>query len=126
MEVRVFNDGAAFRHIIAGDSKGDSFLIALNRADGKTLWRENRTNKGISYSAPFIRELAGGTQMIQCGDRCATSFDPDTGEQLWTVDGPSQEFVATPVTAKRPGWYSSAAVGLSEFCLRFGRTAGGT
>jgi len=89
--------------IIDGDSKGESFLIALSRADGKTLWRKNRTNKGISYSAPFIRELAGRTQLIQCGDRCVTSFDPDTGEQLWTVDGPSQEFVATPVYSEKAG-----------------------
>jgi outer membrane protein assembly factor BamB len=87
--------------IIDGDGKGDSFLIALNRADGKTLWRKNRTNKGISYSAPFIREMAGRTQLIQCGDRCVASFDPDTGEQIWKVDGPSQEFVATPVYSEK-------------------------
>jgi outer membrane protein assembly factor BamB len=89
--------------IIDGDGKGDSFLIALSRTDGRTLWRKNRTNKGISYSAPLIRELAGRTQMIQCGDRCVASFDPDTGEQLWTVDGPSQEFVATPVYSEKAG-----------------------
>ena len=89
--------------IVDGDSKGKSFLIALNRADGKTLWRNNRTHKGISYSAPFIRELAGHTQLIQCGDRCVTGFDPDTGKQLWTVDGPSQEFVATPVYSEAAG-----------------------
>jgi len=89
--------------IIDGDSKGDSFLIALNRADGKTLWRKNRTNKGISYSAPFIREMAGRTQLIQCGDRCVASFDPDTGEQIWKVDGPSQEFIATPVYSEKAG-----------------------
>ena len=89
--------------IIDGDSKGDSFLIALNRADGKTSWRVNRTHRGISYSAPFIRELAGRMQLIQCGDRCVTSFDPQTGRPLWTVDGPSQEFVATPVYSEKAG-----------------------
>jgi len=89
--------------IIDGDSKGDSFLIALRRTDGETLWRLDRTHKGISYSAPLIRELAGRTQLIQCGDRCVTSFDPDTGEQIWTVDGPSQEFVATPVYSEKAG-----------------------
>jgi hypothetical protein len=56
--------------IVDGDSKGDSFLIALGRDDGKTLWCISRGNKGISYSAPLIRELAGRTQLIQCGDRC--------------------------------------------------------
>jgi len=89
--------------IIDGDSKGDSFLIALSCDDGRTLWRTNRTNKGISYSAPFIREMAGHTQLIQCGDRCVAGFDPDTGEQLWTVDGPSEEFVATPVYSEKAG-----------------------
>ncbi len=89
--------------IIDGDSKGESFLIALRRTDGRTLWRKNRTNKGISYSAPFIRELAGRTQLIQCGDRCVAGFDPDTGQQFWQVDGPSQEFVATPVYSEKAG-----------------------
>jgi len=89
--------------IVDGDSKGDSFLIALSREDGKTRWRIKRTHQGISYSAPLIRELAGRTQMIQCGDRCVTSFDPETGKQIWTVDGPSQEFVATPTYSEKSG-----------------------
>lgn len=89
--------------IVDGDSKGDSFLIALSREDGQTLWRVNRTNRGISYSAPLIREIAGRLQLIQCGDRCVTSFDPRTGKPLWTVDGPSQEFVATPVYSEKAG-----------------------
>lgn len=89
--------------ILDGDGKGDSFLVALSRKDGKELWRVNRTHKGISYSAPLIREIAGRTQLIQCGDRCVTGFNPDTGEQLWTVDGPSEEFVATPVYSEKAG-----------------------
>jgi hypothetical protein len=89
--------------IVDGDSKGDSFLVALSRADGKTLWRRPRTRKGISYSAPLIREVAGRIQLIQCGDRCVTGFDPSTGEQLWTVDGPSEEFVASPVYSEKAG-----------------------
>lgn len=89
--------------IIDGDSKGDSFLVALNRTTGQTIWRVKRTHQGISYSAPLIREIAGRTQLIQCGDRCVTSFDPQTGKELWTVDGPSQEFVATPAYSEKAG-----------------------
>ena len=89
--------------IVDGDSKGDSFLVALRRTDGKTLWRVPRTHQGISYSAPLIREMAGRTQLIQCGDRCVASFDPETGRQLWTVDGPSEEFVATPTYSEKAG-----------------------
>ncbi len=93
MEPVLFED----KVIIDGDSKGDSFLVALSRDDGKTLWRVDRTNKGITYSAPYIREMAGRMQLVQCGDRCVASFDPKTGKPLWTVDGPSQEFAATPI-----------------------------
>ncbi|MDT8300268.1 MAG: PQQ-binding-like beta-propeller repeat protein [Sedimentisphaerales bacterium] len=89
--------------IVDGDGKDKSFLVALDRKDGETLWRKNRVNKGISYSAPLIREMAGRTQMIQCGDRSVVSFDPDTGEQIWKVDGPSEEFVATPVYSDKAG-----------------------
>ena len=89
--------------IIDGDSKGASFLIALSRDDGRTLWRVNRSHRGISYSAPFIREMDGRLQLIQCGDRCVASFDPETGKPLWTVDGPSEEFVATPFFDEKTG-----------------------
>jgi outer membrane protein assembly factor BamB len=89
--------------IVDGDSKGDSFLIALDRATGKTVWRVSRSHKGISYSAPLIRELGSRMQMIQCGDRCVTSFDPRSGHMIWTVDGPSEEFVSTPVYSEKTG-----------------------
>ena len=89
--------------IVDGDGKGDSFLVALNRADGSTVWRLKRTGKGISYSAPLLRNLAGRSQLIQCGDRRVASLDPETGEQIWTVDGPSQEFVATPTYSEKAG-----------------------
>ena len=99
------NEPVVFRDkvIVDGDSKGESFLVALRRTDGKTLWRVKRSHQGISYSAPLIRELAGRVQLIQCGDRRVASFDPDSGKQLWMVDGPSQEFVATPVFSERAG-----------------------
>ncbi len=89
--------------ILDGDSKGDSFLVALSRTDGRTLWRVPRINQGISYSAPLIRAIAGRPQLIQCGDRRVTGFDPDTGKELWTVDGPSEEFVATPTYSEKAG-----------------------
>jgi hypothetical protein len=99
MEPVLFED----KVIIDGDGKGDSFLVALGRDDGHTLWRVDRSHRGISYSAPYIREMAGRLQLVQCGDRCVAAFDPRNGKPLWTVDGPSQEFVATPIYSERTG-----------------------
>jgi outer membrane protein assembly factor BamB len=89
--------------IVDGDSKGKSFLIALSRDDGRTLWRVDRTRRGISYAAPLVREMAGRIQLIQCGDRCVTGFDPDTGKALWKVNGPSEEFIASPAYSEKAG-----------------------
>jgi outer membrane protein assembly factor BamB len=89
--------------IINGDSKGKSFLVALGRDDGHTLWRVDRTHKGISYAASLVREVAGRVQLVECGDRCVTGFDPDTGKMIWTVAGPSEEFIASPAYSEKAG-----------------------
>jgi len=89
--------------IVDGDGKGDSFLVALNRTDGKVAWRVKRDHKGISYSAPLIRQMAGRLQMVVPGNKAVTSLDPRTGRTLWNVDGPSDDSVITPVYNERAG-----------------------
>ena len=36
-------------------------------------------------------------QMVLTGSKCTASYDPDTGRELWMVDGPTEQFVASPV-----------------------------
>ncbi|HTM56584.1 MAG TPA: PQQ-binding-like beta-propeller repeat protein, partial [Pirellulales bacterium] len=50
--------------IVNGDHDGDAYLVALDRATGKTIWKISRENKTRSYSTPLIREINGRTQMI--------------------------------------------------------------
>ncbi len=47
--------------IINGDHDGDSFVAALDRATGKTVWKIPRENHTRSYVTPIVRELAGRT-----------------------------------------------------------------
>ena len=89
--------------IINADSKGDAFLAALSRADGKTLWKVAQENHTLSYSTPLICEAAGRTQMFHCGSKSVAGHDPNDGSRLWFVDGPSEEFVASPVYNARAG-----------------------
>jgi len=83
--------------IVNGDHDGDSYLAALARADGKTLWKVPRENKTRSYCAPIIRDLGGRTQMILSGDKCVASYDPNNGSRHWIIDGPTEQFVASIV-----------------------------
>jgi outer membrane protein assembly factor BamB len=89
--------------ILDNDNRSDSCLLALSRADGKTLWKTEQENRTLGYSTPLIRELPGGTQMIHGGDKSIGGYDPETGARQWIIDGPSDEFVASPVYSERAG-----------------------
>ncbi len=83
--------------LINGDQDAEAFLVALDKATGKEVWRVDRPNRTRSYCAPLIVEAAGKTQMVLTGSLCVTSYDPDTGKLLWIIDGPTQQYVASPV-----------------------------
>jgi outer membrane protein assembly factor BamB len=83
--------------IVNGDHDGESYLLGLNRATGQTVWKTPREYKTRSYCTPLIRTIEGRTQMILSGSKCVASYDPRTGKQLWLLDGPTEQFVASPV-----------------------------
>jgi outer membrane protein assembly factor BamB len=83
--------------ILNGDHDGESYLVALNRKDGSIAWKTPRENHTRSYCAPLIRDVAGRTQMVLVGDKCVSSYDPNTGKRHWVIDGPTEQFVASPV-----------------------------
>ena len=83
--------------IVNGDHDGDSYLVALDRRTGTVVWRTPRQNKTRSYCAPIIRETAARMQLVLSGDKCVASYDPDNGTLHWIIDGPTDQFVASPV-----------------------------
>jgi outer membrane protein assembly factor BamB len=83
--------------IVNGDHDGDSYVVALSRADGRTLWKTARDNHTRSYCTPTIFDVDGRTQMVMSGDMCVASFDPETGARQWLIDGPTEQFVASIV-----------------------------
>jgi outer membrane protein assembly factor BamB len=89
--------------IINADSKVAPFVVALSRTDGRTLWKVDHENTGLSYSTPIFRKLAGRMQMIFCGNRGVAGYNPDDGTRYWVVDGPSEEFCASPVYSEQAG-----------------------
>lgn len=83
--------------IVNGDHDGQSYIVALDKRTGETVWKVPRANKTRSYCTPIIREFAKRTQMIMSGDVSVTSYAPRTGELLWSMDGPTEQFVASMV-----------------------------
>lgn len=89
--------------IVNGDHDGDGYMVALRCESGEQAWKIDRPNKMRSYCAPLIREMAGKTQMVVAGSQCVASYDPANGRLHWIVDGPTDQFVASPVYSERAG-----------------------
>lgn len=80
--------------------KKPAYIVALDRRTGKEKWRIDRPVRIRSYCPPTIVEAAGKMQMVLTGANKVTSYDPDTGKQLWIIDGPTEQFVASMVYSK--------------------------
>ena len=91
--------------IVNCDQDGDGYLVALDVADGHEVWRADRPNKTRSYCTPLIRETAGRTEMVLSGSKCVTSYDPRSGKLWWSMDGPTQQFVASLVYGGNTGLF---------------------
>ena len=89
--------------IINGNSKGDSFVAALNKTNGQIIWKILHDKPAHSFSTPIFREMAGKMQMIFCGNKEIASYNPDDGSRYWFINGPSEDFCSSPVYNEKTG-----------------------
>ncbi len=71
---------------------GPSFLIALDKATGKTLWKQDRnldapSEAAQSYSTPTLMSDKSGKRLLVLGADHLTSHDAASGKMLWKVGG---------------------------------------
>lgn len=70
----------------------DSFLLAIDPATGKDLWKRVRPSDARresleAYTTPIPATLDGKEQIVLFGADYATGHDPDSGEELWRWGG---------------------------------------
>lgn len=83
--------------IVNGDHDGDSYLLALDKRTGRTIWKTPREKQTRSYCTPLIRNVDGEPQMVVAGSHRIVSFDPRDGSRNWLVEGPTEQYVASMV-----------------------------
>lgn len=83
--------------ILNSDQDGDGYLVALDQATGKERWRTARPHNTRSYCAPLITEVNGRKQLVLSGSLSVAAYDPDTGKLIWIIDGPTEQFVSSPI-----------------------------
>jgi outer membrane protein assembly factor BamB len=85
-----------------------SYLLRIDNATGKTLWRVERPTKARmespdAYTTPALLQYANNTEIVLTGGDVVTGHDPATGKEIWRAGGlnpdndPNYRIVASPV-----------------------------
>ena len=84
--------------ILNGDQDADAYIVAYDKTTGEERWRTDRPNKTRSYCTPLIVERRRARRRwCSAAASRSRSYDPDTGKQIWVMDGPTEQFVASLV-----------------------------
>jgi outer membrane protein assembly factor BamB len=75
-----------------------SFIVALDKRNGKEAWRTRRKVQA-NWSSPVIARGSKGTELVASGSEFIIGYDPRTGKELWRVLGTGSWTVPTPIVA---------------------------
>ena len=114
----IFADG---KIVIAVMQEGESYVVALDPADGSEIWKVDRTfpvqkETGQSYTTPYLTEIDGRETIVIWGADRLTGHDPTDGKTLWTCGGFNPEDKAMWRVIASPAFTEGIAV------VPYGRT----
>jgi outer membrane protein assembly factor BamB len=93
-----------------GGSEGGAFIMALDAATGKTLWRTDR-EATVGWGTPIAIHAGDRDEIVVSSQKAVTSYDPATGRELWTCRGNMTEVIPTPVVGHGLVFCSSGRIG---------------
>lgn len=82
--------------LVAADHADGGFITAVARATGEVVWTQPRP-KGPNYPPPVVARVAGKEQLLLAGLSLLNSYDPTTGQPLWSVAATTDECVGSVV-----------------------------
>lgn len=96
------------------------FIVALNKANGETIWRTDRPAEPYekmtqigrkAYITPIIINVKGHDMLISDGSAVCIAYDPNTGKEIWRVVDGAESTIAMPFTENGiVYWYTGFAV----------------
>ena len=107
------------------DGETDSFMLAVDKNSGKTIWRVDRPDVARGYSTPALWDPGDGSgqQVIVPGSYELQAYSVASGEKIWWVSSLTWQLKPTPVidgdTIYVLGWAGSADFGQQEEIAAF-------
>jgi outer membrane protein assembly factor BamB len=74
-----------------------SFLTALDKSNGKPVWRTERSNRR-SWATPLLLKVGDHFELIAAGAESDAAYDPRTGKELWRANGTESHPIPSPVS----------------------------
>ena len=88
----LFED-ALYVQVLHGMHTDDpSYLLRIDKATGKTVWRVLRTTRARfespdAYTTPALLRVGNSTEIVITGGDVVTGHNPANGQELWRADG---------------------------------------
>src|SRR6185295_15549638 len=107
----LLHEASLYVQVLHGMRTDDpSYVLRLDAATGKTLWRVLRPTRAIyespdAYTTPALLRYGSTTEIVITGGDVATGHDPGTGKELWRAEGlnptndPIHRIVASPIVS---------------------------
>ena len=105
--------------IVNWDHEGQSFIVALNKLTGKTIWKANR-DEVTSWATPLIVQHDGQTQVVVSGTHRVRSYDIKDGTVLWACGGQTVNAIPSPVSGLGMVYVASGYRGRAMYAIKLG------
>ena len=105
--------------VVNWDHEGDDFVVAIDKRDGKELWRQKR-DEATSWATPLIVEHEGKAQVIVSATNRIRSYDLASGEQIWECGGMTANVIPTPILGDGVVYAASGFRGASLMAIKLG------
>ena len=97
--------------ILCQDHDTDSFLMAMDKATGKTVWRTDRSEFPRNYCTPVIASVDGRREIIVAATLRVVGYDFTSGRELWTVRGIARAACSSPAISDNGTVYIASWAG---------------
>lgn len=101
-----------------GTANLKSFVAAFDVRTGETMWWKDRSET-TGWGTPVVISTGARDELIVSSQRKVYAYNPDTGDELWTVRGNTFEVIPTPVVGHGYVFCSSGRAG-PTFAIRPG------
>ncbi len=109
--------------VVNWDHEGQSFVVALDKATGRELWRRDREEIS-SWATPLVVEIAGRAQVITTGTNKVRSYDLKTGEGIWEGPGLTLNAIPSPLESEGVVYLTSGFRGSVAYAVRLADAKG--